>query len=148
MYNIELQHLTIQNAEAEMLKAVENICDSFGLENQFGIFSYAMHELLSMMEGCCEDQDQHFSINFYVESDRISVQIVDFQNIEEVEQQLSSASLNQTETSAYTVATLSDGHELRHEGEELWLDFMATPTFQAVDRAAILHRENVFKKTI
>ena len=143
MYTTELQHLTLHTAQNSVLGAIENICDSFHLEDQFGVISYAMHELLSVMERCSDNQDAEFSVNLYVENDRISAQILDFQNITEVAARINNSTMNDTDTAAYTVGCLTDCHELRHNNEELWLDMMVTPTFDTFDRASILHQQTV-----
>lgn len=143
MYTIELQHLTLHTAQNSVLGAIENICDSFHLEEQFGVISYAMHELLSVMECCSDNQDAEFSVNLYVENDRISTQVLDFKNMEEVSARIDRATMDDADTAAYTVGCLTDNHELRNNGAELWLDIMVTPTFDAVDRAGILHQQTV-----
>ncbi|MCQ2279398.1 MAG: hypothetical protein MJZ49_01180 [Bacteroidales bacterium] len=140
MYNIELQNLTLQDAQNRILGAVENICDSFHLDEQFGTISYGMHELMSLVERCSETQFTNFTVNFYVESDRISVQLLNFNSLTEVAQMIDKASFNDADTAAFTVACLTDKHELRNNGQELWFDIMVTPTFDTVDRAAILQQ--------
>lgn len=140
MYNIELQNLTLQDAQNRILGAVENLCDSFHLDEQFGTISYGMHELMSLVERCSDSQYSNFTVNFYVESDRISVQLLNFKNLAEVTRMLDNASFNDADTAAFTVSCLTDKHELRNEGTELWLDIMVTPTFDTIDRAAILQQ--------
>lgn len=140
MYNIELQNLTLQDAQNRILGAVENICDSFHLDEQFGTISYGMHELMSLVERCSETQFTNFTVNFYVESDRISVQLLNFNSLTEVAQMIDNASFNDADTAAFTVACLTDKHELRNNGQELWFDIMVTPTFDTIDRAAILQQ--------
>lgn len=144
MYNIELQNLTLQDAQNRILGAVENLCDTFHLDEQFGTISYGMHELMSLVERCSDTQYGNFSVNFYVENDRVSVQLLNFCNLTEVASMIDKSSFNDADTAAFTVACLTDKHELRNEGKELWFDIMVTPLFDTVDRAAIL-QENTKK---
>lgn len=140
MYNIELQNLTLQNVQNRILGAVENLCNSFHLDEQFGTISYGMHELMSLVERCSNTQFTNFTVNFYVENDRISVQLLNFNSLAEVAQMIDKASFNDADTAAFTVACLTDKHELRNNGQELWFDIMVTPTFDTIDRAAILQQ--------
>lgn len=140
MYNIELQNLSLPDAQNRILGAVENLCDSFHLDEQFGTISYGMHELMSLVERCSDTQFNDFTVNFYVESDRISVQLLNFNSLAEVAQLIDKASFNDADTAAFTVACLTDKHELRNNGQELWFDIMVTPTFDTIDRAAILQQ--------
>lgn len=140
MYNIELQNLSLPDAQNRILGAVENLCDSFHLDEQFGTISYGMHELMSLVERCSNTQFTNFTVNFYVENDRISVQLLNFNNLTEVARFIDKASFNDADTAAFTVACLTDKHELRNNGQELWFDIMVTPTFDTIDRAAILQQ--------
>lgn len=140
MYNIELQNLSLPDAQNRILGAVENLCDSFHLDEQFGTISYGMHELMSLVERCSDTQFTNFTVNFYVENDRISVQLLNFNSLAEVAQMIDKASFNDADTAAFTVACLTDKHELRNNGQELWFDIIVTPTFDTIDRAAILQQ--------
>ena len=145
MYNIELKHITLENAQAEILKASENICSTFQLEEQFGVISFGLHELVSLIERCSDNQDATFSVNFYIEAEKISVQITDCQVLNEVSAMITKATLDDADTTAYTVGCLMDSCELRDGGRELWLDIAVHSTFGTIDRAAVLQHEQVKK---
>jgi len=143
MYTIEIQNLNLQNAQGRVLGAVENLCDSFGLEDQFGVLSYGMHELISLIERSVEDQHYEFSVNFYIQSDRVSVQVLAPKSLGDIARMLETATFEDAETAAFIVSQLTDTRELRNDGRELWLDIMVTPTFPVADRAEILAHHTV-----
>ena len=143
MYTIEIQNLNLQNAQGRVLGAVENLCDTFGLEDQFGVLSYGMHELISLIERSVEDQHYEFSINFYIQNDRVSVQVLAPQSLGDIARMLETATFEDAETVAFIVSQLTDTRELRNDGRELWLDIMVTPTFPVADRAEILAHHTV-----
>lgn len=145
MYNIELKHITLENAQNEILKATENICSTFQLEEQFGVISYGLHELVSLIERCSDNQDATFSVNFYIEAEKISVQITDCAVLSDVSAMITRATLEDAETEAYTVGCLMDSFELRDGGRELWLDIAVHSTFGTIDRAAVLQQEQIRK---
>lgn len=146
MYNIELPHLTIENAQNEALRAAENICSNFHLEAHFGTLSYAMHELLALMERYCDDQSNAFDINFYIEQDTVSIQIVNYQNFKEIERCLRSATIDDSDTSAYTVTCLTDRFEFRDNYREMWVELMLNADIETIDRAQILAQETVLSR--
>ena len=143
MYNIEIQNLNLQNAQGRVLGAIENLCDSFGLEDQFGVLSYGMHELVSLMERTFENQNDEFAINFYIQNDRVSVQVLAPKSLGDIARMLETATYEDAETAAFIVSQLTDSRELRNDGRELWLDIMVTPTFPVADRAEILAHHTV-----
>ena len=143
MYNIEIQNLNLQNAQGRVLGAIENLCDSFGLEDQFGVLSYGMHELVSLMERTFENQNDEFAINFYIQNDRVSVQVLAPKSLGDIARMLETATYEDAETAAFIVSQLTDSRELRNDGRELWLDIMVTPTLPVADRAEILAHHTV-----
>ena len=143
MYTIEIQNLNLQNAQGRVLGAIENLCDTFGLEEQFGFLSYGMHELVSLMERTFENQNDEFAINFYIQNDRVSVQVLAPKSLGDIARMLDTATFEDPETAAFIVSQLTDTRELRNDGRELWLDIMVTPTFPVADRAEILAHHTV-----
>lgn len=143
MYTIEIQNLNLQNAQGRVLGAIENLCDTFGLEEQFGVLSYGMHELVSLMERTFENQNDEFAINFYIQNDRVSVQVLAPKSLGDIARMLDTATFEDAETAAFIVSQLTDTRELRNDGKELWLDIMVTPTFPVADRAEILAHHTV-----
>lgn len=143
MYTIEIQNLNLQNAQGRVLGAIENLCDTFGLEEQFGVLSYGMHELVSLMERTFENQNDEFAINFYIQNDRVSVQVLAPKSLGDIARMLDTATFEDPETAAFIVSQLTDTRELRNDGRELWLDIMVTPTFPVADRAEILAHHTV-----
>lgn len=146
MYNIELQRINLQNAQTEVLRVCENICDSFKLEEQFGVISFGMHELVSLLERSSEDQDALFTINFYIQNDRISVQVLNHTGLGDVAGWIANAQLEDADSTAFTVKNLTDSCELRNDSRELWLDMMVTPTLNVIDRSGILQQEAIRKE--
>ena len=143
MYTIEIQNLNLQNAQGRVLGAIENLCDTFGLEEQFGVLSYGMHELVSLMERTFENQNDEFAINFYIQNDRVSVQVLAPKSLGDIARMLDTATFEDAETAAFIVSQLTDTRELRNDGRELWLDIMVTPTFPVADRAEILAHHTI-----
>lgn len=143
MYTIEIQNLNLQNAQGRVLGAIENLCDSFGLEEQFGVLSYGMHELVSLMERTFENQNDEFAINLYIQNDRVSVQVLAPQSIGDIARMIDTSTYEDAETAGFIVSQLTDSRELRNDGRELWLDIMVTPTFPVADRAEILAHNTV-----
>ena len=143
MYTIEIQNLNLQNAQGRVLGAIENLCDSFGLEEQFGVLSYGMHELVSLMERTFENQNDEFAINLYIQNDRVSVQVLAPQSLGDIARMIDTATFEDAETAGFIVSQLTDTRELRNDGRELWLDIMVTPTFPVADRAEILAHNTV-----
>lgn len=146
MYNIELEHITLHNAQNEVLKACENICDTYHLEDQFGVISFGMHELVSLLERSSNSQDATFSISFFIDADKISVQVLNFNELQEVAQWISNAKLEDADTTAYTVATLTDKCELLQDGKELRLEIEASPVFDTFNRTTVLQQEAIRKE--
>ena len=143
MYTIEIQNLNLQNAQGRVLGAIENLCDSFGLEEQFGVLSYGMHELVSLMERTFENQNDEFAINLYIQNDRVSVQVLAPQSLGDIARMIDTSTYEDAETAGFIVSQLTDSRELRNDGRELWLDIMVTPTFPVADRAEILAHNTV-----
>ncbi|HPT51911.1 MAG TPA: hypothetical protein PK740_01355 [Bacteroidales bacterium] len=141
MYNIELEHLTLENAQMQILHATENLCDTFKLSEHFGTLSFALHETVNLMERFCENQADDFSVNFYIDSEKISTQIIGYQNIQELSAVLSHATLNDAETSAFTVMNLVDNIEFRNNQSEIWMEFHVKPTLDAINRSDLLKKE-------
>ncbi len=147
MYNIELQRLTLEDAQTRALGAVEDLCDKFHLENQFGVISSAANLLISLLERCTNDQDEEFTLNFYVESENFSIQLISYQNLNEVYQLIKNSTLEDSDSAAYSFSLLTDNVELRNENE-LWTDIAVSPQFDTADRAAILKQEEVRTKQL
>jgi len=143
MYSIELKDLTLSDAQNRVLQAVENICDTYHLEEQFGIISYGMYELVTMVEHCAGRDDATFTVNFYIHNDRISVQLSGAEGLSEINRLMTEATFEDAKTEAFTVACLTDSHEGRADGKELWLDILASPTFDTPSRAEVSQQESV-----
>lgn len=141
MYNIELEHLTLQNAQQEILRATENVCDTFQLSDHFGTLSFALHELVCLMERFCDDQEKNFSVNFFVSDEKVSVQVAGVSYLKEIENALKQANINDVETAAFTVANLTDHIEFRNDKSEIWVDFHVKPVIGQIDRAELLQKE-------
>ena len=141
MYNVELKNITLETAQTDVLQVVENICDLFRMENHFGTISTALHEMLSLMERFSEDADAPFSINFFVEAEKVSVQVLNYRQWEDVQRALETCSVNDADATAFTAKTLLDVVEFRDNG--IWMEIAAYATTEQPDRAQILHTETV-----
>jgi len=141
MYNIELKNITLETAQTSVLQTVENICDQFKMENHFGTISTALHEMLSLMERFSEDIEAPFTVNFYVEQEKVSVQVLNYRQWEEVQRALDTCSVNDADATAFTAKTLLDVVEFRDNA--LWMEINATATADQPDRAQILHEQTV-----
>ena len=146
MYNVELKNITLETAQTDVLQIVENICDQFRMENHFGTISTALHEMLSLMERFSEDADAPFSINFFVEAEKVSVQVLNYRQWEDVQRALETCSVNDADATAFTAKTLLDVVEFRDNG--IWMEIAAYATENQPDRAQILHTETVKAATV
>ncbi len=141
MYNIELKNLKIENAQMEILRTTENLCDSFQVTEHFGTLSFALHEMINLMERFSDSQEDTFSINFFIDNDMISAQISGYPNVKELSLPLQNAALNDTDTTAFTIANLVDKLDFRNNNSEIWLEFHIKPQFTRIDRAELLQKE-------
>lgn len=141
MYNVELKNITLENAQVDVLQAVENICEQFRMENHFGTISTALHEMLSLMERFSADADAPFTINFFVEEEKVSIQVLNYRQWEDVQRALETCSVNDADATAFTAKTLLDTVEFRDKG--IWMEIEAYATADQPDRAQILHTETV-----
>lgn len=146
MYNIELKNITLESAQTNVLQVVENICDQFRMENHFGTISTALHEMLSLMERFSDDAEAPFTVNFYVEQEKVSVQILNYRQWVEVQRALETCSVNDADATAFTAKTLLDTVEFHDNG--IWMEIEATATEAQPDRAQILHAETVKTATV
>ena len=141
MYNVELKNITLETAQTDVLQVVENICDQFKMENHFGTVSTALHEMLSLMERFSEDAEAPFTVNFFVESEKVSVQVLNYRQWQDVQRSLDTCSVNDADATAFTAKTLLDAIEFRDNG--IWMEIEAYATEDQPDRAEILHAETV-----
>ena len=141
MYNIELQRITLETAQTDVLQAVENICDQFKMENHFGTISTALHEVISLMERFSNDAEAPFTVNFYVEEEKVSVQILNYRQWEDVQRAFDTCSVNDADATAFIAKTLLDKVEFREN--TIWMEIDAAATADQPDRAQILHNETV-----
>ena len=141
MYNIELKNITLETAQTAVLQAVENICDQFQMENHFGTISTALHEMLSLMERFSDDAEAPFTVNFYVETEKVSIQILNYRQWTDVQRAIDTCSVEDADTAAFTAHSLLDTVEFRDNG--IWMEIEAYATADQPDRAKILHAETV-----
>lgn len=141
MYNTELKNITLETAQNDVLQVVENICDQFGMENHFGTISTALHEIISLMERFSNDAEAPFTINFYVESEKISVQILNYRQNGDVQHALETCSVNDADATAFTAKSLLD--KVEFQDKSMWMEIAATVCADQPDRAQILHDETV-----
>ena len=141
MYNVELKNITLETAQTAVFQTVENICDQFRMENHFGTISTALHEMLSLMERFSDDAEAPFTINFFVEAEKVSVQVLNYRQWQDVQRALETCSVEDADTTAFTVQSLMDTVEFRDNG--IWMEIAAYATTEQPDRAQILHTETV-----
>lgn len=141
MYNIELKNITLETAQTAVLQTVENICDQFQMENHFGTISTALHEMLSLMERFSDDVEAPFTINFFVEAEKVSVQVLNYRQWSDVQRAIDTCSVEDADTTAFTAHSLMDTVEFRDNG--IWMEIAAYATADQPDRAQILHTETV-----
>lgn len=141
MYNIELKNITLENSQTAVLQTVENICDQFQMENHFGTISTGLHEMLSLMERFSDDVEAPFTVNFFVEAEKVSVQVLNYRQWQDVQRALDTCSVEDADTTAFTALSLLDTVEFRDNG--IWMEIEAHATEDQPDRAQILHTETV-----
>ena len=141
MYNVELKNITLENAQTAVLQTVENICDQFQMKNHFGTISTGLHEMLSLMERFSDDVEAPFTVNFFVEAEKVSVQVLNYRQWQDVQRALDTCSVEDADTTAFTAQSLMDKVEFRDNG--IWMEIEAHATEDQPDRAQILHTETV-----
>lgn len=141
MYNIELSHLTHEEAQSAVLQAIENICAQFQMEAHFGTLSFAMHELLNLMASAPNPSYKTFNINFYIENQKVSIQVSDYLNTRTIAGWLRGATLDDAQTAAFTIQQLTDTIEMDEAHGSMWLEFLVPAETEVIDRREILQNE-------
>lgn len=73
MYQFELNHVSNQEISHQVLSMIENLCDEFHMENDFGILSMSMQQLIDMIGTYTNHSDNTFSITFTVDENTMTV---------------------------------------------------------------------------
>lgn len=75
MYQFELNHISNQEISREILSMIENLCDEFHLENDFGIISTSLQQLIEMIGTYTHHSDNTFSVTMTVDDNSFIVAI-------------------------------------------------------------------------
>ena len=97
--------------------------------------------MLSLMERFSDDVEAPFTVNFFVEAEKVSVQVLNYRQWQDVQRALDTCSVEDADTTAFTVQSLMDTVEFRDNG--IWMEIEAHATEDQPDRAQILHTETV-----
>ena len=123
MYRFEINRIDNEHVGKEMLQTIENICEEFGMENDFGIISTAMQQLVDLIGAYTQDAPNHYSMVFTVDNQRL---------VSTVQQEIAMPAFEQSvlradSDGAQILARLADSIECSEDGRQLGLEFEINP---------------------
>ena len=140
MYRFELKNVDNQSVSTEVLQVVENICDEFGMGNDFGIISTAMQQLLDLIEAHTHGAQNHFSVVFTVDSQRLIVSMQHDLAMPQFEKEM----LQSGSDEAMILARLTDTVECLDEGRQFCVAFDIHPQTTAENDQLAQDRQLAF----
>lgn len=147
MYSLELKQVSREDVIKETLNAIETICETYRLENQLGIFTFSMTELLTHILQSIENQDVEFDIGFFIDTRAVVVRIQLEESMQTLQQQLTSTI--DVESPFFTIRHLTDKIEFHHDARELSIEFTVNPqpTTLAEERTSNIIEQSVKEHT-
>jgi len=149
MYHLELKQLHADNAVSEALRTIETICDEYRLEEQFGILSLSVIEMLTQMMTASSDGTPEINIDFFIENSIVTVHIQNNQSISVLAKQLQSPLAVDTDNSLHAILRLVDKLTFKEDENEVILEYFLRPqpTAPVAERAeTIIEQEQVVYK--
>ncbi len=151
MYHLELKQLHADNAVSEALRTIETICDEYRLEEQFGILSLSVIEMLTQMMTASSDGTPEINIDFFIENSIVTVHIQNNQSISVLAKQLQSPLAVDTDNSLHAILRLVDKLTFKEDENEVILEYFLRPqpTAPVAERAeTIIEQEQIVYKQI
>lgn len=140
MYRFELNNIDSQSVSTEMLQVIENICDEFGLNNDFGIISTAMQQLIDLIEAHTHQAQDSYSMVFTVDSQRLIVSMQHKLAMPQFEKEV----LQSESDEAMILDRLTDTIECLNEGREFCVAFDIHPQATAENDQLVQDRQLAF----
>ena len=146
MFNFELNDLHADNLQSETLRMLENISEEFQLENDFGVISMTMHELISQILILSVDKNFESTLNFFVDAGELSVQIHHSESLTSLKNIFESVDINHN-TSPFIIAQLSDQIEFNNEDQDITVSFHVKPNLKKEKfEVRILRKKEILKE--
>ena len=140
MYRFELKNIDNQSISTEVLQVIENICDEFGLGNDFGIISTAMQQLLDLIDTYAHGAEDQFSAVFTVDSQRLIVSMQHNLAMPNFEKEV----LQSESDEAMILDRLTDTVECLDEGKQFCVAFDIHPQTTAENEQLAQDRQMAF----
>lgn len=142
MYNFELKQLDATTAITETLKVIEDFCEAYKLENDFGTISLATNDLLVLIIEKSDSKNLELDINFNLNNQQLTIQIISNQPLNHIVPSLVKASLENKDHTIFVINQLIDNIKLDVENNQLLIDFDVKPQFTEIQQ----NREKVLAK--
>lgn len=129
MYNFELKQLDATAAITETLNVIENFCETYKLENDFGTISLAMNDLLILIIENSDSKNLELAINFNLNNQQLAIQITSNQTLDNIMPTLSNASPENNDQNIFVIKQLIDNISFDAENNQLLVEFDVKPQF-------------------
>ncbi len=129
MYNFELKQLDATAAITETLNVIENFCETYKLENDFGTISLAMNDLLILIIENSDSKNLELAINFNLNNQQLAIQITSNQTLDNIMPALSNASPENNDQNIFVIKQLIDNISFDAENSQLLVEFDVKPQF-------------------
>ncbi len=129
MYNFELKQLDATAAITETLNVIENFCETYKLENDFGTISLAMNDLLILIIENSDSENLELAINFNLNNQQLAIQITSNQTLDNIMPALSNASPENNDQNIFVIKQLIDNISFDAENNQLLVEFDVKPQF-------------------
>lgn len=129
MYNFELKQLDATAAITETLNVIENFCETYKLENDFGTISLAMNDLLILIIENSDSENLELTINFNLNNQQLAIQITSNQTLDNIMPALSNASPENNDQNIFVIKQLIDNISFDAENSQLLVEFDVKPQF-------------------
>lgn len=129
MYNFELKQLDATAAITETLNVIENFCETYKLENDFGTISLAMNDLLILIIENSDSENLELAINFNLNNQQLAIQITSNQTLDNIMPTLSNASPENNDQNIFVIKQLIDNISFDAENSQLLVEFDVKPQF-------------------
>ncbi|HOF45689.1 MAG TPA: hypothetical protein P5134_02150 [Bacteroidales bacterium] len=129
MYNFELKQLDATAAITETLNVIENFCETYKLENDFGTISLAMNDLLILIIENSDSKNLELAINFNLNNQQLAIQITSNQTLDNIMPALSNASPENNDQNIFVIKQLIDNISFDAENNQLLVEFDVKPQF-------------------
>lgn len=148
MYRFELNKIDSLHIGAEMLRMTENICDDFGLDNDFGIVSTALQQLVTLIGTYTDYAPEVFSAVFIVDNHRLVVTLQHEIAMSQFESEVLKSNIDEVQM----FVQLADNVKCFDEGRQFSMEFeihpQRIPSAYADDNLAEKRQLTILEKTL